>query len=82
MTPAQIRAAKALLGWNNDDVAQRTGLSRNTVQAIQVGDELRGTVRTARLLREVFEREGVDFVVDRHSGAIGVMIRPKGGALA
>lgn len=76
LTPAGIRAAKALLGWDNGELAERAGLSRNTVQAMQVRDEIGGTVRTARLVRQVLEDAGIEFIEDRDTGAFGVLLRP------
>lgn len=76
MTPAQIRAAKALLGWDNGDIAQRAGLSRNTVQAMQARDELGGKVQTARAVRQVLEDAGIRFIEDRETRAVGVLLLP------
>lgn len=74
MTPAQIRAAKALLGWDNAEIAQRAGLSRNTVQAMQARDELSGKVQTARAVRLALELAGIRFIEDRETRAIGVLL--------
>ena len=37
VSPAQIRAARALLGWSQEDLAKRAGVSRGTVAALEKG---------------------------------------------
>ena len=41
--PCQIRAARALLGWSQQDLARRSGVSRRTVTTIE-NDDLWQTV--------------------------------------
>lgn len=36
-TPGQMRAARALLGWCQIDLAKRSGVNRNTVARYEVG---------------------------------------------
>lgn len=76
MTPAQIRAAKAMLGWSSEDVAKRAGLSRNTVQAMQAKDNLGIRLQTTRAVRQVLEEAGIKFIKDRETRAVGVMMLP------
>jgi DNA-binding XRE family transcriptional regulator len=32
MTPAQLRAARALLGWSREDLAKKAGVSDETIK--------------------------------------------------
>lgn len=73
-SPALLRAACALLGWNNGDLAEQAGLSRNTVQMMLAREELTGTMRTLRAISIVMESAGIMFVRDDSTGAIGVML--------
>jgi transcriptional regulator with XRE-family HTH domain len=70
ITPAQCRAARALLDMTQPDLAERSGLGLSTVVDFeksrrQVSDRAIDDLRTA------LERAGVQFV--RQDKAIGVM---------
>ncbi|NCC22730.1 MAG: XRE family transcriptional regulator [Alphaproteobacteria bacterium] len=56
----QIRAARALLEWRQEDLAERSGLSLAAINKFE-----RGLVSprkfTMDILRQTFEREGVEF---------------------
>jgi transcriptional regulator with XRE-family HTH domain len=70
ITPAQCRAARALLDMTQPDLAERSGLGLSTVVDFeksrrQVSD------RAIADLRSALERAGVRFV--REQAAIGVM---------
>lgn len=61
LTPAQLRAARALLGWSRDQLAETSGTSAETVK----GFELRGTdpkLSTLNAWRRALEKGGVLFV--------------------
>lgn len=75
VTPATLRAARAMLDWTNNDIAERCGLSRNTVQALLNGTELKGRLRTLRAICNVLTNAGIIFTGDRQTGAIGVLLR-------
>ncbi|WP_085793439.1 helix-turn-helix domain-containing protein [Roseivivax jejudonensis] len=56
---AQIRMAKAALGLSNPQLAEKTGLHRNTLNRAERGE---GRAATFDHLRRFFEAEGVVFV--------------------
>lgn len=62
LTAGQVRAARALLGWTADRLAEVTGISVSTVARIE-DDGRSGSVRLGNLLtvRQAFEAEGVVF---------------------
>lgn len=72
ISPAQIRAARALLGWSQADLAQRVNIARRTLAYFESG-ERHPHKSTVRGIREVFEAEGIAFLTtDR---IMGVTIR-------
>ena len=58
---AQLRAARAMLGWTADDLGQRSGVHRHTVRKLELGKAApqRGTV--SRIIAAL-EAGGVKFV--------------------
>jgi transcriptional regulator with XRE-family HTH domain len=69
----QLRAARAMLGWSQEKLAEQSGVSVPTIKRLEPGDEpLATTVETLRKLQLAFEREGVEFL---NHGQPGVRIR-------
>lgn len=64
ITPAQIRAARALLGLSVDQLSAKSGVS--TFLIVKVEDEKSATLDQATLLtlRGALEREGIAFLAD------------------
>ncbi|MEH6949988.1 helix-turn-helix transcriptional regulator [Nitrobacter sp. NHB1] len=65
--------ARAALGWTVRDLAEATGLHRNTITNIEVG-RYAGEPETLNLIRRVLSREGVVFIEENGGGA-GVRLR-------
>ncbi|AZQ69490.1 transcriptional regulator [Silicimonas algicola] len=59
MTPEQFKMAKAALGLSNPDVAEGTGLHRNTLNKIDQGLSKASTAQHVRLY---LEAKGVQFL--------------------
>ena len=79
ITRVQIRMARAALGWGVRDLADRAGLSPNTVSRFENGADAR--VDTLTQMQEVLERAGIIFVPADENGGPGVRLRearPKG----
>lgn len=74
MTPLQARLARAALSLSLRDLAEATGLSRNTITRFELGQ---GTVHAANLarLQDVFEQRGVVFVPADDIGEATVRLR-------
>jgi transcriptional regulator with XRE-family HTH domain len=72
ITPAQAKAARALLGWSQDDLARRSGVVRRTLMSFETGAR---EPREDTLLRvvETFEQAGIEFVSRRNVS--GVLLR-------
>lgn len=56
-----LRAARALLGLSQAELADKTGLSRRTIMRIEV-NAASISVGTLAKLRAAFEREGIEFL--------------------
>jgi transcriptional regulator with XRE-family HTH domain len=72
ITPAQIRAARALLRIEQSELAERAGVSVVTVRRLEAEDGLeRVAPATVGSVRSVLEQAGVEFIAN------GVQQRPK-----
>jgi ribosome-binding protein aMBF1 (putative translation factor) len=75
VTTRQIKAARALLGWSQADLAHWSGVSEPTVARLEsVDGELGGREGTGDKIRTAIERAGVDFIQENGGGA-GVRLR-------
>jgi transcriptional regulator with XRE-family HTH domain len=73
LTPDQIRAARALLGWKQSDLASASGVSTVAVKNIEAGrSDARGS--TLAKLEKAFNEAGVILLEpgDRRDGGRGV----------
>ena len=63
LTGSQIRAARALLNWNASDVAEKVGVTRQTILRLEQSDGVPASKTQTRLaLQKVFEEGGVEFI--------------------
>ncbi len=70
LTPAQMRAGRALLEWTVDRLAEAAGVHRNTVLRAEKGE---ATTPTLAALRMALEGAGVVFIA-RNGGGEGVRL--------
>ena len=77
MGPEQSRAARGLLGWTQQDVADRANVGRITVQNFEAG-QTHPQRATRRVLRDAFEHAGIVFIEDADS--VGVKLLKTGPA--
>ena len=73
VTSAQVRMARAALNWTVRDLAEATGLHRNTFTNIEVG-RYAGNQDSISVIERVFARAGVDFIAE-NGGGPGVRLR-------
>jgi transcriptional regulator with XRE-family HTH domain len=73
VTSAQVRMARAALNWTVRDLAEATGLHRNTITNIEVG-RYSGDRETLSTIESVLKRAGVEFI-DEDGGGPGVRLR-------
>ena len=74
ITIEQIRAARALLGWSQTELASRAGLSLPTVKRLEAGFGPRVSDEARAKLQRALETAGIDFIEDNGGGA-GVRFR-------
>ena len=72
MTSAQLRAARGLLNWTVRDLAERSGVHRNTVTRIET--DATGAGHAIETIRHALEAAGVEFIPENGGGA-GVRLR-------
>ena len=73
VTNAQVRMARAALDWTVRDLAEATGLHRNTINNIEVG-RYAGDPKTLELIEKILRAAGVEFI-DENGGGPGVRLR-------
>src|SRR5215813_8776926 len=67
VTSAQIRMARAALNWTVRDLAEATGLHRNTINNIEVG-RYAGDPESLAVIETVLTRAGVEFTNGNRPG--------------
>ena len=79
MTAAQMRAARALLGIDQRQLAELAGVSLPTIQRMEASEgNVRGVVETLTRVIEAFERAGVELIGENavsREGGRGVRFR-------
>lgn len=74
ITKGQLRAARAMLGWSQEELASRSGVSLPSIKRIEPGDdELSIRLDTLSKIQSAFEKAGVDFT--REPGWVGVRLK-------
>ena len=78
----QLKAARALVGWSQRDLADASGVSLPTIKRLEMGDgELGGRQQTGELLISALEKAGAIFVEQNGEGP-GVRLRKQRTSLA
>jgi len=75
VTPAQCRAARGLLDWTQQDLAERAGVGIVTVRQLEA-DSNEPRRATLEVVKQALERAGVDFI-DENGGGPGVRMRKR-----
>jgi transcriptional regulator with XRE-family HTH domain len=73
ITPAQLRAARALVGWSRQRLAEGAKTTERTVARIEDSDTSPRT-STIEAIRGALEAAGVEFIPENGGGA-GVRLR-------
>ncbi|TDR89694.1 helix-turn-helix domain-containing protein [Enterovirga rhinocerotis] len=80
ITASQMRAARALLGIDQRQLAEMSGVSLPTIQRMEASDgTVRGVVDTLMKVVEAFERAGIELIGENApspAGGRGVRLRP------
>lgn len=73
----QVKAARALLGWSQEELARRSGVSVVTIKRLEKVDDhepIGGRLSTAMALQGALEAAGVIFIAENGEG-VGVRLR-------
>jgi transcriptional regulator with XRE-family HTH domain len=75
ITPSQCRAARGLLEWSQQELAERAQVGIVTVHQLEAGtsEPRRATVQA---IRRAFEIAGVEFI-DENGGGPGVRLKKR-----
>jgi len=73
VTSAQCRAARGLLDWSQQDLADQAEVGVVTVRQIEA-EQTAPRRATLAVVRQAFERAGVEFI-DENGGGPGVRLR-------
>jgi transcriptional regulator with XRE-family HTH domain len=73
---AHLRAARALLSWHQDELAEKAKIGLATLQRLERGQGvLAAHVSTVVKLQNALEKAGVRFFDEDELGGIGVRLR-------
>jgi predicted transcriptional regulator len=71
----QVKAARALLAWSQDDLARASSVSVPTIARLEASDgDVGGRASTASAIRSALEAAGVDFI-EENGGGPGVRLK-------
>jgi len=80
LEPAQIRAARALLGWRQEDLSKASGVGTATIHRIEKSNgPITGYVSTIVRIQAAFEQAGVLFIDHDETAGIGLRLTKKRG---
>ncbi len=75
ITAEQIRAARALLRWSAQDLADKSGIGFRTIQRFESESGIPGSrSKNLMTIRKVLENAGVVFI-DQNGGGPGVRLK-------
>jgi transcriptional regulator with XRE-family HTH domain len=75
ITPSQCRAARGLLDWTQQELADAARIGVATVRLFE-GDAAQSRQATLAVLRQAFELAGVEFIAE-NGGGPGVRLRKR-----
>jgi transcriptional regulator with XRE-family HTH domain len=75
ITPAQCRAARGLLDWTQQDLADRAGVGIVTIRQVEAGIT-QPRRATLDVIRRALEAGGVQFI-DENGGGPGLRLRKR-----
>lgn len=78
LEPAQIRAARGLLGWRQEDLSKSSGVGTATIRRIEKSQRaITGYVSTLVRIQAAFEQAGIQFIDDDEAGGFGLRMAKK-----
>ena len=78
----QVKAARSLLAWSQETLAEKSGISLPTIKRLEAEDgELGGRAETGIAIRRALEKAGIQFI-EENGGGPGVRLKKGGKAQA
>ena len=77
MSPEQCRAARAWLGWTQQDLASHARVGLSTIKEFENSGR-RTIAATLGAMQQALERAGVIFLSDTDGKPTGIMVSPIG----
>jgi transcriptional regulator with XRE-family HTH domain len=74
---AQIRAARALLGWRQQDLSKASGVGTATIYRIEKSDTSVGYASTVARIQAALEQAGIQFIDHDDTGGFGLRLSKK-----
>ncbi len=79
MQRSQIRAARALLEWSQEHLAEISGVPLTTIHQLEPGDwSQKADQHVMNRLQSVLEEHGVEFIPANENGGPGVRLKGHG----
>ena len=76
-TIRQVKAARALLGWSQSDLARHSGISEPTIARLELAEgQLGGRGETVKRIRAALETHGIEFI-NENGGGPGVRLKKR-----
>lgn len=72
----QMRAARGLLGWSREELAERAGLSAPTIKRMETVGPKRSSVENVQAVKNALQDAGVVFIDENGQGAGVRMAKP------
>ena len=80
LEPRQIRAARSLLGWRQEELSKASGVGTATIRRIENGGSpISGNISTVMRIQRAFEKAGILFIGEDEIGGMGVRLAKKKG---
>ncbi|WP_425405860.1 helix-turn-helix domain-containing protein [Hwanghaeella sp.] len=74
LNAAQIRAARGLIQWSQEDLAREAGVSRPTIKRMESQGPENSSAGNVDRVQKALEAAGVEFIAENGGGA-GVRLR-------
>jgi transcriptional regulator with XRE-family HTH domain len=78
LEPGQIRAARALLGWRQEELSRASGVGTATIRRIENGGSpISGNISTVMRIQAAYEKAGILFISEDEIAGMGVRLAKK-----
>ena len=74
LTPQHMKAARALLDWNQTELAEACGLGPTTIKRYETNGLSKASIENIELISNALEAAGIEFF---NSGEPGVRLRKR-----